>query len=442
MKRYDSYKDSGVEWIGEVPSHWEVLSLLYTLRGKIIDGPHETPNYVEEGIPFISIDSINDTKDIDLSVVKKYISELDYKVYSKKTKIDFGDVLFTKAATIGKTAIVGNEKFMVWSPLAILKPNKEMLNNQFLYYLLNIKRAITAVILSGSFSTQINVGMREMEKLKIMLPSVREQESIVFYLDSKCGEIDKVISTQEKRIALLQELKQSIITHAVTKGLNPDVKMKDSGIEWIGEVPEHWDVFRLKHIYKLHGRIGWNGLKSDEFEEVSFAYLVTGQDFSNDNVEWCHCYQINKNRYDEDPFIQLSEGDILVTKDGTIGKVAVVRNLDKPACLNSGIFVLKEKRNMNNRFSFWYLFSPILSQFNYWMNNGATTIQHLYQNVFERMPFPVPPITEQQEIASYLDKRCAQIDASISKAQREIELLQEYKQSLITEVVTGKRKVC
>ena len=442
MKRYDSYKDSGVEWIGEVPSHWEVLSLLYTLRGKIIDGPHETPNYVEEGIPFISIDSINDTKDIDLSVVKKYISELDYKVYSKKTKIDFGDVLFTKAATIGKTAIVGNEKFMVWSPLAILKANKEILNNQFLYYLLNIERAITAVILSGSFSTQINVGMREMEKLKIMLPSLREQESIVFYLDSKCGEIDKVISTQEKRIALLQELKQSIITHAVTKGLNPDVKMKDSGIEWIGEVPEHWDVFRLKHIYKLYGRIGWNGLKSDEFEEVSFAYLVTGQDFSNDNVEWCHCYQINKNRYDEDPFIQLSEGDILVTKDGTIGKVAVVRNLDKPACLNSGIFVLKEKRNMNNRFSFWYLFSPILSQFNYWMNNGATTIQHLYQNVFERMPFPVPPITEQQEITSYLDKRCAQIDASICKAKKEIELLQEYKQSLITEVVTGKRKVC
>ena len=141
MKRYDSYKDSGVDWIGEVPSHWEVLSLLYTLRGKIIDGPHETPNYVEEGIPFISIDSINDTKDIDLSVVKKYISELDYKVYSKKTKIDFGDVLFTKAATIGKTAIVGNEKFMVWSPLAILKANKEILNNQFLYYLLNIERA-------------------------------------------------------------------------------------------------------------------------------------------------------------------------------------------------------------------------------------------------------------------------------------------------------------
>ena len=93
MKRYNSYKDSGVEWIGDVPSHWEVLSLLYTLRGKIIDGPHETPKYVEDGVPFISIDSINNTKDIDLSVVKKYITESDFKFYSKKTKIPISKLL-------------------------------------------------------------------------------------------------------------------------------------------------------------------------------------------------------------------------------------------------------------------------------------------------------------------------------------------------------------
>ena len=442
MKRYNSYKDSGVEWIGEVPSHWEVLSLLYTLRGKIIDGPHETPNYVEEGIPFISIDSINDTKDIDLSVVKKYISELDYKVYSKKTKIDFGDVLFTKAATIGKTAIVGNEKFMVWSPLAILKPNKEMLNNQFLYYLLNIKRAITAVILSGSFSTQINVGMREMEKLKIMLPSVREQESIVFYLNSKCGEIDKVISTQEKRIALLQELKQSIITHAVTKGLNPDVKMKDSGIEWIGEVPEHWGAYRIKYNTFLKGRIGWQGLKASEFIDEGYC-LITGTDFDNKGgVNWDTCYRISEERFNEDRLLHVKEGDILITKDGTVGKLALIKQLPEPASLNSHLLIVRQISNiMNNYFLYYCLLCSIFKEFTEYNQTGSI-MNSISQDLFSYFKCYAPPITEQQEIASYLDKRCAQIDASISKAQKEIELLQEYKQSLITEVVTGKRKVC
>ena len=449
MKRYDSYKDSGVDWIGEVPSHWEVLSLLYTLRGKIIDGPHETPNYVEEGIPFISIDSINDTKDIDLSVVKKYISELDYKVYSKKTKIDFGDVLFTKAATIGKTAIVGNEKFMVWSPLAILKANKEILNNQFLYYLLNIERAITAVILSGSFSTQINVGMREMEKLKIMLPSLREQESIVFYLDSKCGEIDKVISTQEKRVALLQELKQSIITNAVTKGLNPDVKMKDSGIEWIGEVPEHWVIMRVKDLLRLLTDYDANGSFADIAKNCNinngnpYAWMVRATDLENNRIgivdgnNYC-----DKKTYEYLSKSSLSENDILLAKRGDIGKSYLVPFCNDPMTLAPNTYLLlTDKKKVNNKCLFYYFQSYVGAEILRLLNK-STTLGALYKDDVKSINVPIAPLLEQQEIASYLDKRCAQIDASISKAKKEIELLQEYKQSLITEVVTGKRKVC
>ena len=440
MKRYDSYKDSGVDWIGEVPSHWEVLSLLYTLRGKIIDGPHETPNYVEEGIPFISIDSINDTKDIDLSVVKKYISELDYKVYSKKTKIDFGDVLFTKAATIGKTAIVGNEKFMVWSPLAILKANKEILNNQFLYYLLNIERAITAVILSGSFSTQINVGMREMEKLKIMLPSLREQESIVFYLDSKCGEIDKVISTQEKRIALLQELKQSIITHAVTKGLNPDVKMKDSGIDWIGEVPEHWKIIRMKYICEFNGRIGFRGYsQADLVSEGEGAITLSPTNMNDMYVDYNKCTYLSWKKYYESPEIMVKQGDVLLVKTASVGKCSYVKTIPMECTVNPQILVLKKHRQ--NPMFLTYLFQISLGQTYIELYKAGSTISTLSEDKIGNFRFAFPSDNEQNEIVSYLDKRCSSIDASISKAQREIELLQEYKQSLITEVVTGKRKV-
>lgn len=211
---------------------------------------------------------------------------------------------------------------------------------------------------------------------------------------------------------------------------------KDSGIEWIGEIPELWNVVPLKHYLSLKGRIGWNGLKSEEFQEKSYAYLVTGQDFNSDVVNWEKCYQISKERYEEDPFIQLENGDLLVTKDGTIGKVAKVINLDKPACLNSGIFVVKQTKGVfDQNYLYWVLVSNQLKEF-VGFNSTGSTIAHLYQNVFENMPLTVPTLIEQQYIASYLDYKVAQIDASVSAINSQINDLKAYRQSIINEVVT------
>jgi len=211
---------------------------------------------------------------------------------------------------------------------------------------------------------------------------------------------------------------------------------KNSGIEWIGQIPEGWSVVPLKYYLSLKGRIGWNGLKSEEFQENSYAYLVTGQDFNSDVVNWEKCYQINKERYDEDPFIQLENGDLLVTKDGTIGKVAKVVNLDKPACLNSGIFVVKQTKGVfEQNYLYWVLVSNQLKEF-VGFNSTGSTIAHLYQNVFENMPLTVPPLTEQKAIASYLDYKVGQIDASISAINTQIDLLKSYRQSIISEAVT------
>lgn len=161
---------------------------------------------------------------------------------------------------------------------------------------------------------------------------------------------------------------------------------KDSIIPWIGQIPSHWGQCRLKSYNSLKGRIGWNGLRSDEFLAEGYAYLVTGQDFSGKDIKWDKCYQIEKPRYDEDPFIQLKNGDLLITKDGTIGKIATVNNLDKPACLNSGIFVMKQTKDMFEQgYLFWMLSSDLLKEFNNYTSSG-TTILHLYQNVFENMP--------------------------------------------------------
>lgn len=211
---------------------------------------------------------------------------------------------------------------------------------------------------------------------------------------------------------------------------------KDSGVKWIGEIPNHWEVCRLKSLCSLKARIGWKGLRSDEFEEESYAYLITGQDFRSAEIDWDSCYQINKERYEEDPYIQLSNGDLLITKDGTIGKIAKVTNLNKPACLNSGVFVLKQrKEQFNPNFLYWLLSSTLLADFNNYTSTG-TTILHLYQNVFENMPLIVPSISEQETIASYLDEKCGKINGAIDVQKKKIDLLNELKQTIITNAVT------
>lgn len=211
---------------------------------------------------------------------------------------------------------------------------------------------------------------------------------------------------------------------------------KDSGVKWLGEIPSHWETRTLKYCCSLKGRIGWNGLRSEEFQYSSYAYLVTGQDFIGSEIDWSKCYQISQERYDEDPYIQLNNGDMLITKDGTIGKVAKVTNLDKPACLNSGIFVIKQKGTyFNQGFLYWMLCSNVLKEFNIYTQTGAT-IAHLYQNVFENMPCILPPLSEQNAIASYLDSVTTQIDTAIFQQQKMIELLNERKQIIINNAVT------
>lgn len=211
---------------------------------------------------------------------------------------------------------------------------------------------------------------------------------------------------------------------------------KDSGIEWIGEIPSHWDVKKIKHLCYVKARVGWKGLKSDEFLKEGFAYLVTGSDFYNDTVNWKECYQIDKDRYDDDPFIQLEENDLLITKDGTIGKLAIVSNLDKPACLNSGIFVIRsEDRNFTSQFLFWILKSKMFTEFNEFTSYGST-IQHLYQNVFVEFSFSLPSLAEQTAIASFLDRKTSEIDEIIADKKRLLELYEEEKTAIINQAVT------
>ena len=210
---------------------------------------------------------------------------------------------------------------------------------------------------------------------------------------------------------------------------------KDSGVEWLGEVPGHWQIPLIKHTTYLKARVGWKGLTSEEFKEQSFAYLVTGSDFREKFVRWDACYQVEQERYEDDPFIKLRNGDLLITKDGTIGKLAIVSNLDRPACLNSGIFVARPLNTYTTEFMYWILSSKVFSVFCD-LESFGSTINHLYQNVFERFAFPAPPVAEQNQIVDFLDRETAKIDALVAEQRRLMELLKEKRQAVISHAVT------
>lgn len=208
-----------------------------------------------------------------------------------------------------------------------------------------------------------------------------------------------------------------------------------SGVEWLGEVPSHWVVERVKHNSYLKGRVGWKGLTSDEYLDDGFAYLVTGTDFRGRTISWAECYCVDRERYEDDPFIQLVDGDLLITKDGTIGKLTLVSGLDKPACLNSGIFLVRPTRAYRTEFLYWVLGSKAFSRFCDLLSTGST-IQHLYQNVFENFAFPIPSEPEQAAIVAFLDREIAKIDTLIEEQRRLIVLLKEKRQAVIAHAVT------
>ncbi len=240
-------KSSGVEWIGDIPEKWDVCKTFRLLSMPITDGPHETPFFVDEGIPFISAEAISSGNGlINFSNKRGYISEDYYKECCKKYTPQVDDIYMIKSgATTGRVAYVSNDidfKFTIWSPLAVFRVNKQLSYPKYVYYFLLSDSYQKQIETKWSYGTQQNIGMRNIEKLFVCIPPFFEQKEIADYLDAKCAKIDAFIAKQKTVIEKLKEYKQSVITEAVTKGLNPAAPMKTSGVEWIGEIPENWDV--------------------------------------------------------------------------------------------------------------------------------------------------------------------------------------------------------
>lgn len=213
------------------------------------------------------------------------------------------------------------------------------------------------------------------------------------------------------------------------------VTTKPSSIAWIGNIPADWDIKKIKYISTLKGRIGWQGLTSDEYTDEG-AYLITGTDFYNGGINWETCVHVPMKRWDEAKDIQIANGDLLITKDGTVGKVAIVNGLNSPCSLNSGVLRISTANGYDRKFLYWVLQSEVFWTWFSIKNAGNSTILHLYQGDFAEFNYAIPTLPEQQAIAAFLDNRCGQIDVIVADLERQVEILRQYKKALITETVT------
>lgn len=409
MKQYDSYKDSGVEWIGKVPSHWEILPFKRAIT--INNGcDYKHVQVEEDGYPVIGSGG-------QFAWASQYMYDGEVVLLGRKGTID--KPLYYKG------------KFWTVDTMFYGIPKKNANCKYLLYQAKNIpfERYATATALPSMTQTDLNNNA-------ICMPPLKEQAAIANYLDKKCSEIDNVISAQQKRIALLQELKQSVITHAVTKGLDPNVEMKESGVEWIGEVPKHWDVTKTSLAFQGIGSGTTPSTSKKEFYDEEGKYwlqtgdlndgviLGTSKKVSDIAIKVC-----NLKFYPKDSVVIAMYG-------ATIGKVGI---LGIKTATNQACCVLPANNHMVAKYSFYEFLACKPALLVSAIGGGQPNIS---QDTIRKQKIAVPPVEEQKMIADYLGKKCVSIDSSISKAQHQVDLLQEYKQSLITEVVTGKRKVC
>lgn len=437
MKQYDSYKDSGVEWIGKVPIHWEVCKIKHLAKvfGRIGFRGYNQTDLVSEGEGAITLSPSN-MQNGKMNYDKcSYLSWYKYNE-SPEIMIENGDILFVKTgSTFGKVSYVDHlpMEATINPQIVVFKHVKG--NNKYLFYMLSNELVQGQVSLTVGGSTIPTLSQESILNYIIPVAPLKEQIVIANYLDKKCSEIDKVISAQQKRIALLQELKQSVITHAVTKGLNPNVEMKDSGVEWIGEVPITWEVMKTSLAFKGIGSgTTPSTSKKEYYDEDGKYWLQTGD--LNDGII------LDTSKKVSDIAIKVcnlkfypKDSVVIAMYGATIGKVGI---LGIKTATNQACCVLPANKHMIAKYSFYEFLACKPALLVSAIGGGQPNIS---QDTIRKQKIAVPPIEDQKSIADYLDKKCASIDSSISKAQHQVELLQEYKQSLITEVVTGKRKV-
>lgn len=437
FSQYKNFRDSGVDWLDNMPSHWGLKRVKEVAEVNNKTLTEKTPDDYE--FEYVDIGSVT-------YGVKGYATEvMTFGAAPSRARriVKKGDTIISTVRTYLK-AITSIETDMpnliVSTGFAVITPNKK-LHPKFSAYWLMSDLIVDRVYALSTGVSYPAVNASIIGDLFFFIPPLEEQQAIADYLDAKTSQIDRKIELLEGKAEKYTDLKQSLINKTVTRGLDKNVPMKDSGVVWIGQIPSHWVVKQFKQFATMKGRIGWQGLKNSEFtDNVDSPFLITGMNFKDGKIRWNEVYHISNERYQQAPEIQLKKNDILMTKDGTIGKLLFIDEIPYPhkASLNSHLLVIRPIKNRYfSRFMFYQLHSASFTHYAE-ISKSGTTFFGLSQEATERYIAVLPPIEEQKAIAEYLDAKTAHIEKIIETIHLEIEKFQELRKTLVNDVVTGK----
>ena len=407
--RYDKYKDSGIAWIGEIPEHWEIKRLK-NVSDFNPQNDQSISNFSEVG--YLPMERLKNG----------YMLPTVINVYNLTQGLTFfkeNDIVMAKVTPCFENGNIAIAKNLInncgfgSSELFIFRVRN--INREYFFYLLQEEKIkeVCKSTMTGTGGLK-RISPTFMRNLLLPIPPTLEQQSIATYLDQKCSEIDELIALQEEMITKLQSYKQSVITEAVTKGLDKNVTQKDSGIEWIGEIPEHWKVVKIKYLAKIKSG---DSISSNEIIQEGIYEVYGGNGLMG------YCNKNNVNGF-----------NIIIGRVGAL--CGNVRLISDSKFITDNALILNCFDNALYPYMYIMLKAANLNTLN--TSNAQPLITG---SKVLNVSLPIPPLSEQQSIADYLDQKCSEIDELISTKQQKIEKLKDYKKSLIFECVTGKRKV-
>lgn len=431
-------KDSGIEWIGKIPKEWKVKRLKYSckLYGRIGFRGYSVDDLVEKGEGAITISPSN-INGIDLDFSKcSYLSWVKYEE-SPEIMVHVSDVLLVKTASVGKCAYVSSMPMecTVNPQILVLKEHKDC--PKYIAYIFQTQLGQAYIDVTKGGTTIPTISQEKIGNYSFPFPPFSEQQKIADYLDKVCGEIDEMIALQEKMIEELKAYKQSVITEAVTKGLNPNVAMRDSGIDWIGDIPEHWGTPALSFLASItsgstpdrnnplfwkNGTINW--VKTGELHNERIYYSeekVTEYALNNTSLK---LYPINT---------------ILIAMYGQGKTRGTTALLAVPCTTNQACAAISI---CNDSIDTLFLWKCLIGAYDAIRQNAVGTGQpNLNVQMISKFIIPLPPLAEQTKIVEYINEIVPKIDSLIAIKQKKIEEFKDYKKSIIYEYVTGKKQV-
>lgn len=421
---------------GRLTAEFLPRRLKFVLVERVADGPHTTPEFLPDGVPFLSVDGIQNGELVFDGC--RYVSEADHREYRRKTAPRRDDLLMGKAASTGKIARVKVDfEFSIWSPLALLRVDRRIADPTFVEYALKSPEVQYQIEILCTSNTQKNISMDDIPEIEFPLPPLPSQRAIAAFLDRKTAALDALITKKERLIELLQEKRQAVITQAVTKGVDPNVPMKHSGVEWLGEIPTHWEPRRVKNVatFVTSGSRGW----AEFYSETGPLFLRIGNlDAESVSLDLRDVQRVSPPKGAEGQRTKVRTGDVLVSITALIGAVASVRGDVGEAYVNQHLALVRPVAS--KVVSTWLGYALAgrsgVAQVEAGMYGGTKV--GLGLDDVRGLWFCSPPLVEQAEISSWLDRQIGSIGKTIRQIEKQIFKIHEYRQALISAAVTGK----